>query len=84
MFRQVPLVTRPQVFLGETFEEDLKSRLAPLEERLRAGVMSLVDQKIIEEAKKAVIKAGLIGGGVGLVIGVLIAPAVRDLLGIKK
>lgn len=70
--------------LGQTFDEDLRSRLAPLQEGLRNGIISLVDQKVMDEAKKAVIKAAVIGSAAGLVIGILVAPAVRNLLGLKR
>jgi hypothetical protein len=70
--------------LGQTFDEDLRSRLAPLQDVVRAGIVSFVDQKIIDEAKKAVIKAAVIAGGVGLVAGILISPIIRGLLGLKK
>lgn len=82
-FRQVPLMTMPQIYLGQSFEDELKTRLAPLQEGLRAGVVAFVEQKQ-EEIKKTVIHAALIGGGVGLVIGVFISPIIRDLLGVKK
>lgn len=70
--------------LGQTFDEELRTRLAPLQEGLRAGIISLVDDKVMEEARKAVIKAAVIGSTVGLVVGILVAPTVRGFLGLKR
>lgn len=70
--------------LGQSFLEDLKTSLAPIKDDLRTAVVSLVDQKVMDEAKKMVVTAALIGGGVGLVAGVLLSPAIRSLLGVKK
>lgn len=72
-----------QVSLGQTFDEELKARLAPIQEALRPGIIAFVEQKQ-EEIKRTVVYAALIGGGVGLVAGILIAPVVRDLLGMRK
>lgn len=70
--------------LGQTFDDDLRARLAPLQDVVRAGIVSFVDQKILDEAKKAVIKAAVIGGSVGLVAGIFLSPVVRGVLGLKK
>lgn len=80
---QVPLLTGPQASLGETFEEELKARLAPIQEALRPPIITFVKEKQ-EEIKRTVIYAALIGGGLGLVTGILVAPVVRGLLGMKK
>jgi hypothetical protein len=70
--------------LGQTFFEDLKDKLTPFKDEIKAGLVSLVDQKVMDEAKKAVITAAVVGGAVGLVAGILISPAVRSLFGSKK
>ncbi len=70
--------------LGQNFLEDLKAGLAPIKDDLRSAVVSLVDQKVMDEAKKMVARAAVIGGAVGLVAGVLLSPSIRSLLGVKK
>lgn len=73
----------PNPFLGQTFDEELKARLAPVQEALRAGIISFVEQKQAE-IKRTVVHAAIIGGGVGLVVGIFITPIIQDLFGKKK
>lgn len=47
-------------------------------------VKAQVEDAVQSRVRPMIIKAAIIGGGVGLVLGVLLGPVIRDLLGIRR
>lgn len=66
LFRQVPLVTRPQAVLGQ--QQTIDAQLQALQEKFTA------------ELKQNMIHVAIISGAFGLVIGVAISPFIQNLL----
>jgi len=69
-FRQVPLVTTPQAILGQ--QQTIDAQLQALQE------------KFVAEQKQTMLHVAIISGAIGLVLGVVITPIAKDLLGMKK